>query len=83
MKENGNKQPDLAMSQECEDRCFFAMMVVMSVTNRIDDFLSKADAESRKLLAQIWDEHCGTPIGVLINRPNFDGHEERNQDFQQ
>ena len=34
-----NKQPDLAMSQECENRCIFAMLVVMCVTKQIDGFL--------------------------------------------
>lgn len=74
---------DLAMSQECENRCIFAMMVVMAVNNQINDFLGKMNPEERELCAQIWDSHCSTPVGVLFVRPNFDGHEERNQDFQQ
>ena len=82
MKKNGNKQ-DLAMSQECEDRCFFVMMVAMCFTNKLSGFLKKLDSEERQFLARIWDSHCMTPIGVMLNRPNFDVHEERNQDFQQ
>ena len=82
MKKNGNKQ-DLAMSQECEDRCFFVMMVAMCFTNELSGFLKKMNSEERQFLARIWDSHCMTPIGVMLNRPNFDVHEERNQDFQQ
>ena len=68
-----NNQPDLAMSQECENRCIFAMLVVMCVTKQIDGFLSGLDAEGRDFYAQIWDSLCITPVGVLFNRPNFDG----------
>lgn len=68
-----NNQQDLAMSQECENRCIFAMLVVMCVTKQIDGFLSGLDAEDRDFFAQIWDSHCITPVGALFNRPNFDG----------
>ena len=66
-------QPDLAMSQECENRCIFAMLVVMCVTKQIDGFLSGLDAEDRDFFAQIWDSHCITPVGALFHRPNFNG----------
>jgi hypothetical protein len=72
-KLTANKQPDLAMSQECENRCIFAMLVVMCVTKQNDGFLSGLDAEGRDFYAQIWDSLCITPVGVLFNRPNFDG----------
>lgn len=72
-KSKENNQPNLAMSQECENRCIFAMLVVMCVTKQIDGFLSGLDAEDRDFFAQIWDSHCITPVGALFNRPNFDG----------
>lgn len=68
-----NNQPDLAMSQECEERCIFAMLVVMCVTKQIDGFLSGLDSEGRAFYSQIWDAHSITPVGVLFHRPNFDG----------
>ena len=55
------------------DRCIFAMLVVMCVTKQIDGFLSGLDAEGRDFYAQIWDSHCITPVGVLFQRPNFNG----------
>ena len=74
---------DLAMSQECENRCIFVMMVAMCFSNELSGFLKKMNSEELQFLARIWDSHCMTPIGAMLNRPNFDGHEERNQDFQQ
>ena len=71
------------ISQECENRCIFVMMVAMCFTNELSGFLKKMNSEELQFLARIWDSHCMTPIGAMLNRPNFDGHEERNQDFQQ
>ena len=71
------------ISQECENRCIFVMMVAMCFTNELSGFLKKMNSEELQFLARIWDSHCMTPIGAMLNRPNFDGHEERNQNLQQ
>ena len=65
------------MSQECENRCIFAMLVVMCVTKQIDGFLSGLDAEDRDFFAQIWDSHCITPSRRIVSTTKLQRKNEK------
>ena len=55
------------------DRCTFAMLVVIVASGNVEDFLKTCNQEARNDFGRIWDEQKAVPVGILFNRPNWEG----------
>ena len=44
------------------ERCTFALLVMMVANQSLEDFLK-----------EVWDNQKAVPVGILFNRPNFEG----------
>ena len=55
------------------DRCSTADDKAHSSAECVDDFLKDCDQETREEYGRIWDNQKAVPVGILFNRPNWEG----------
>ena len=55
------------------ERCTFAMLVMIVAGGSVEDFLKTCDQETRNEYGRIWDAQKAVPVGILFNRPNWEG----------
>ena len=56
-----------------EERCVFAMLVMIVSSGSVEEFLQTCDQETRNEYGRIWDAWKAVPVGILYNRPNWEG----------
>ena len=55
------------------ERCTFALLVMIVAGGNVEDFLKTCDQETRNEYGRIWDAQKAVPVGILFNRPNWEG----------
>ena len=56
------------------ERCTFALLVMMVANGQsLEDFLKDKSEEDRAYYGKVWDNQKAVPVGILFNRPNFEG----------
>ena len=55
------------------ERCTFAMLVMIVASGNVNDFLKDCDQETREEYGRIGDNQKAVPVGILFNRPNWEG----------
>lgn len=55
------------------ERCTFAMLVAIVASGNVADFLKTCDQETRNEYGRIWDAQKAVPVGILFDRPNWEG----------
>jgi hypothetical protein len=55
------------------ERCTFALLVMMVANQSLEDFLKDKSEEDRVYYGKVWDNQKAVPVGILFNRPNFEG----------
>ena len=58
-------------SNEIEERMVFAALVAVISNGEKEEFFSHCEPEEITEMGAIWDKYCGTPVGVMFNRPDF------------
>ena len=49
------------------------MLVMIVASGNVNDFLKDCDQETREDYGRIWDNQKAVPVGILFNRPNWEG----------
>ena len=62
-----------------KDRTVFAYLVGHLVRGEMDALLKGAPVGVCKELGRIWDSESHVPVGVLLQRPNFEEYEAINK----